>query len=189
MYKVKDFSEDISKIANQNSKNSRSLEVYLRALWSAALDHQDKTVSHRLLLQILKEAFVREPAAIEMEWLNLTEMPDWNYRDDRYVIEAFEDGKVIILEDNVDDFEIFRRAIQFQIADLSRFDEDVFSDPNSYYGVDSTTGNRWYNVHVHQYLHCAASFMTDGSRGGDIPLEQVDWVDLAWILKAGMSYE
>jgi hypothetical protein len=106
-----------------------------------------------------------------------------------YVIEGSRNGQVVVLERGVSDFEIFRRVIQFQIADLNRFNEAVFSDPNSYYGIDSPTGNRWYNFDLRMYLRCATSFLIDTSRGGDVPYEKLNWIDFAWILKAGMAYE
>lgn len=189
MYTIKDFSDDISKIAEQNSINQRPLEEYLRTLWAIACEHQDETLFPEIVLQMLKEAYVQEPAAIESNWLNLTAMPNWNHKDEKYVIEAFVDRKLVIVEDNVADFEVFRRAIQFQIADLNRFAPSVFSDPYGYFGVDSPTGNRWFNFHVDTYLNCAASFLSSGRDAGTVLFNEIDWVDVSWILKAGMSYE
>ncbi|MCP4419169.1 MAG: hypothetical protein GY805_21345 [Chloroflexi bacterium] len=186
---IKEFTTELFKLLDKHDQCNRSLQEYLQTLWAIALENQNHSLSSEMILHMLAEAFTRNPANFESQWLDLTKMPYWNYKDDMYLIEGFRDGKSVILERNITDFEIFRRVILFQIADLSRFDEAVFNDPDSYYGIDSPTRNRWYNLDLKLYLKCAASYLIDVSRGGDVPYEEVDWVDLAWILKAGMSYE
>ncbi len=53
-----------------------------------------------------------------------------------------------------------------------------------YLGLNSPTGNRWYNFDVFTYLECGTAQFDADDKLGDC-----DWTFLAYILKLGRIYE
>jgi hypothetical protein len=88
----------------------------------------------------------------------------------------------------VDEFRILKHTILFQIADLYRMRGNQLADPHQYFGVESPTGNDWYNFEASDYLERGTSTVI-GHGDDDIPFEKCDWVALAEILELGRLYE
>lgn len=163
-----DFRQYIRTLARERrTVTKRSLEEYLRALWSLLKVRQAETVTFSLLGQLLYDAFLTEPVPFDDRWLQYDTPPNL---DEKKKEEAF-----VVLQ----------QMIWYQIADLHLMAQTgQINDPNAFFGIDSPTGQRWYNFDPCSYLECAvAPPIRDPSR------IQSGWYDLAVLLWLGQIYE
>ena len=151
----KDFRDFVmSVLEKQNNNYNGSLEEYLRSLWCVVNEYKEYNVNFSLLATIIENAFKAKPALFEQKWLSYNNPLNWNYRDGTYVIEQLEGHRVKVVASNVDDFDILKHTLLFQIADLHRMRNKQIKDEYRYFGIDSPTGNRWYNFDVFTFLEC-----------------------------------
>ncbi|WP_428070349.1 hypothetical protein [Chryseobacterium gambrini] len=61
-------------------------------------------------------------------------------------------------------------------------------DEWKYYGIDSETGNRWYNFDPSSILDCGMRCFMDGNKNGDQEFK-VSWRTLGDLLEMGRIYE
>ncbi len=70
---------------------------------------------------------------------------------------------------------------------------EQLKDPNGYFGINSPTGNRWYNFDVFTYWECATAGMVDHLISPKSLLanqfDKCTWAVLAALLKLGQIYE
>jgi hypothetical protein len=157
----------------------RPLDEYLRALWGLVQAHQNDPVSFALLANLLTEATLSEATPFDQDWLQFTELPARNERDD--------------------DFEYLRKTILCQIADLHRIKSMNLSPQDLYGGVWLPTGNSWYNFQVDDFLWQAlVGFRAHNgifqkhlstAIGRDPQSTQCDWFLLTDFLGLGQMYE
>ena len=186
----KAFRSAILKILEkQQDRYSSSLEAYLRSLWMLVNQYKNTTVTYALLVKLLEEAFLTTPPDFNHEWLRYEKPISWNYKDGTYVIEKLENHKIIIVERNVDTFRILKHTILFQIADLYRMRDKQLKDEYRYFGVQSPTGNSWYNFDVFTYLKCSTGGIQDHTQHIEVEFTDCDWAVLAGILELGRLYE
>lgn len=138
---------------------------------------------------MLAEAFVTQPAAFDQTWLRYEQPLDYNYQDGQYVLYEYDGYQEKIIEEDVDALQILKHTILFQIADLHRMQGDQLENEFRYLGLQSPTGNSWYNFDVFSYLSCAMHGMSDGSGDENVPFARCDWAELASILCLGRLYE
>jgi hypothetical protein len=161
-----------------------SLEAYLRALWQIASQSQITSPNVQRIADWLDAAFTTKPAPFD---------PKWRERSLDYTssLETRDDWENVIL---------------FQIADLRRMaDAGQLEDKWRYFGIDSPSGERWYNFDPLTYLECGIRGVLGGyeesevivlvSRAGqsaNSPVYKVDelgWGGFAGILECGRIYE
>lgn len=171
---------------SQEDKYSRTLEEYLRSLWSVINQNKDAEVSCELIFNILQIAFVTLPQEFNEQWLSYDDSLNWSYQNGEYVIEGWdrEKSKPIVVQRGISDFKILTHTILFQIADLHRMRGKELNYEWKYYGITSPTGNSWYNFDVFTYLACGTAGFNQEAK-----LEDCDWVFLASILELGRLYE
>ncbi|WP_459195476.1 hypothetical protein [Wukongibacter baidiensis] len=94
------------------------------------------------------------------------------------------------IDDQDNNFQVFKDTILFQINDLNCMekDEGILNNDLIYFGVDSPTGNRWYNFDPLTYLECASAWLED-CYGEDNHIEYISWGLFARFLKMGRLYE
>jgi hypothetical protein len=163
-----DFCQYARTLAHEKATTTeRSLEEYLRALWGLLKLRQAETVTFSLLGQLLHDAFLAEPLPFDKKWLQYNTPPDLDE------------------DENEESFAVTQQMIWYQIADLHLMAQTgQIDDPNAFFGIDSPTGHRWYNVHPSSYLECAvAPLINDGAR------VQCSWGDLTILLWLGQIYE
>jgi hypothetical protein len=151
------------------STYEKSLEEYLRSLWSLIEEQREQTPSYALFGYLLSEAFTRKPMQFNENWLSYEKPPFETGRDD---LSTFEDLQAMIL---------------YQIADLHRMESKAILDKSAFelwLGVDSPTGYTWYNFHPNTFLECASA-----SLAKDSGLIECDWGFLAIFLWVGRIYE
>src|SRR5579859_277742 len=160
------FCQYIRTLASERATTTMSLEEYLRALWGLLKLRQAEGVTFSLLGQLLHDAFEAPPLPFDEQWLQYDTPPDLD-------------------AENEEAFAVLQQMLCYQIADLHLMAQTgQIHDPNAFFGIDSPTGHRWYNLHPSSYLECAvAPPISDGSR------VQCSWGDLAILLWLGQIYE
>jgi hypothetical protein len=180
-------------IEKQEGEHKDSLENHLLSLWAAIKKYETYAPSYSLFATMLTEAFETQPAEFNEEWLRYENDLFWDYQDRSFVIKEYRNDEWIVTETNVNDFEILKHIIFFQIADLHRMDSGQLNDPYKYFGIDSPTGNRWYNFDVFAYWECATAGMEACLDMPDHPrkksFDKCTWATLAKLLQLGQSYE
>jgi hypothetical protein len=162
-----DFCQYVSALSHgKAATTTKSLEEYLRSLWGLIKLRQAKAVTFSLLGQLLVDAFLAEPLPFDEAWLQYNTPPNLD-------------------DDDAEIFSLLQKMICYQIADLHLMAQTgQINDPNAFLGIDSPTGNRWFNFQPSSYLACAASPpINDESR------TRCDWGDLAILLWLGQIYE
>jgi hypothetical protein len=90
-------------------------------------------------------------------------------------------------------FELALETIAFLIADLRRMDKaGILSlDPSIIYGgIDSPTGNRWYNFDSSTFIECGARGARDlVGNDRETELSTISWSEVASIIELGRDYE
>ena len=177
----------------QEDTYTRSLEEYLRSLWKLIGQYKDQSVTYPLFVSLIAEAFETEPIPFDDLWLVYDKELHWDYNQGVYIIRVIADDAWKISESNVDPFRIFEHTILCQIADLYRMRGRQLKDPYRYYGINSPTGNRWYNFDVFTYWECATRGMEDHLRFKDSLIAHrftpCTWATLALLLELGKEYE
>jgi hypothetical protein len=185
----KNFRDFVISILEEQKDNYKgSLEEYLRSLWIVVNEHKDDELNIAQVAFMIENAFNTEPSQFDSQWLSYEKPLNWNRRNNSYVIESFENSQIKIIASNVDDFDILKHTILFQIADLYRMRDNQLKNEGRYFGIDYPTGNRWYNFDVFTYLECGTRGMGDHNIN-TIESTKCDWAGLAGILELGRLYE
>ena len=146
---------------------AKSLEEYLRALWSLVQQAQTKPVTYALLGQLLQNAFLTEPLPFYEVWFKYEAPPDLHE------------------DEHSKSFSILQQMICYQIADLHHMAQaGLLENKWRFYGIDSPTGHRWFNFEPASYLKCALQSIREDGTSTD-----AGWLDLAILLWLGQIYE
>src|SRR5260221_11967935 len=141
---ARDFITFLRELAPRAGDYSGSLEEYLRAVHYLTATHQEEPATWRLLAQILADALSTTPQPFDPNWLEYTAPPE----------AVVEDPEATI----ADPFAALQQMLRYQIADLHRMAEvGTINHPQRYFGIDSPTGNRWYNFEPQTFLECASA--------------------------------
>ena len=161
----KDF---YSRICNLQATDV-SLETYLLSLLKLVeKERAMEDVPAELFLQILQDAFTSEPAKFNPEWLKIKKAP----KDDNYA----------------SGYDYAMAVIQFQISDLHKMKGKQLDDPYKSFGIDSETGERWYNFDAWRNLECGARWCIDAG-SDENEYDVLDWGFLGQLLEMGRIYE
>lgn len=180
-----EFYEQISNLSD-HFKN-RDLETYLLSLLALVEQEKDSNITAELLLKLLQDAFISEPTAFKEEWLSITAAPDENMMSKKFThpeLSAAIDKSIISDKSGID-YSI--AVLQFQIAELHKMRGKQLEDKTRYFGIDSETGNRWYNFDPMTNLECGARCIIDSS--DDEKELVVSWQTLGELLEMGRIYE
>ena len=184
---LEQFGEEIYKL--KETFSHRDLEEYLSAMYKNLNDNMDVYIKEKpsleLVLCILKESFTSLPASFEEEWLQITDAPDLNRMSRKFTNPEIKDGFDKTNMAVVDDMEYTLQVLKFQIAELHRMRGKQLEDEYRYFGIDSETGNRWYNFDPLTNLNCGISCMTDN----EDDISELDWSFLGDLLEDGRIYE
>lgn len=153
-----------------------NLRQFLSALATLISKHKNSEPSWALLATLIQDAISASLPELTIDTKKHLQPPDLEESQGR-----------------VKDFAILQQMINYQIADLQRMaDAGTLENEYRYFGIDSPTGNRWYNFDVDAYLECASSGV-----GGYEPItedestesEPCAWFYLAIFLWLGQIYE
>lgn len=165
--------DQICALSSESAEDTLTLEQYLSSLWKVVSAERDKPLSNERFVAWLAAAFVQEPLPFEPEWLNVVQ-------GDIYLRETYDDAN----------FADWENLILFQIADLKRMAEaGILDNEYKHFGIDSPSGERWYNFDLAGYLECAAAAMygRNGDPAGED--EPVIWGDFIQFLICGQIFE
>ena len=181
-----DFYKQICSL--QERYENRDLEEYLLALLKLVEQAKDQNLIPDLLLKLLQEAFTSEPAVFNSDWLKITDAPDENIMSKKFTNPEISSNidKSIVSEKSGIDYTI--AVIQFQISELHKMRDKQLKDESRYFGIDSETGNRWYNFDPFTNLECGASCMIDNTENENEDME-LTWQTLGELLEMGRIYE
>jgi hypothetical protein len=150
---------------------ARSLEEYLRTLWSLIKQAQGQQTTYALFGQLLYNAFLTEIPLFDEMMLQYEDPPHLDKDEDE--------------AENEDSFSVLQQMICYQIADLHRMAQTgLLENEWRFYGIDSPTGHRWFNFDPASYLECAAQSLQEDGTSID-----VSWMNLAILLWLGQIYE
>lgn len=165
--------EIIEKLGPKLEENTPSLEQYLSALWQVVSAGQEKLLSDKQVVEWLGAAFEQRSPEFRQEWLSVQ-------KGDLYLRDSYDDAT----------FEDWENLILFQIADLKRMDETgMLDDEYKFFGIDSPSGERWYNFDPSGYLKCAATAVFGQDNDSDREGEPFSWGDFIQFLICGQIYE
>lgn len=181
------FADEIENL--ENSFQNKDLETYLLAVYKNLTDNYPVYIKEKptldLILCILKESFTSEPASFDSSWLDITISPDTNRMSRKFTNPDIKDelDKTNLSDTYGMDFTF--DVLRFQISDLHKMRGKQLDDEYRYFGIDSETGNRWYNFDPFTNLSCGVSCMDDNEDGQD----DIDWSFIGSLLEDGRIYE
>lgn len=137
----------VAELSKHEAKNRRTLDEYLRALWSIGCNLSNKeSISLDDFVLMLRNAFHSEPMPYNNDWST-------HYRG---------------VCDDIAGFNFWRHTILSQIVDLREMEKSsILADEYRYFGVDAPSGLRWYNFDPITFLECAAVGSYGGWQPGD----------------------
>ncbi|MFA7444999.1 MAG: hypothetical protein WCY89_03570 [Flavobacteriaceae bacterium] len=157
----------------KNKFENRDLETYLLSLLKLAEQEKNQPLTPDLLLKLIENAFISDPKEFNSEWLSITDAP-----------ESLSIDKSKISDKNEIDYSI--SVLQFQISELHKMRGKQLDDEKRYFGIDSETGNIWYNFDPMTNLECGARCILDSDDEKEFI---VTWQTLGELLEIGRVYE
>lgn len=181
-----EFYENIS--ALKDNFENRELETYLLSLLSLVEQNKNQNLTADLLLKLLQNAFTSEPKEFNSEWLSITTAPDENIMSKKFTNPELNLSidKSVVSDKSGIDYSI--EVLQFQITELHKMKGKQLDDDMRYFGINSETGNRWYNFDPMTNLECGARCILDSEEDEDKEFV-VSWQTLGELLEMGRIYE
>jgi len=157
-----------NRVSSLQVPKALTLETYLLSLLKLVEQKKFEQLTADLFLQLLEEALTSEPAAFDPEWLKIKKAP--------------------VQSEKLNGFDYAVAIIRFQISELRKMKGKQLEDPFRYDGIDSETGNRWYNFDPAGNLECGARCCVDANNN-ESELEGLEWGFLGELLEMGRIYE
>ena len=183
---LNEFYQNISTL--KDNFENRELETYLLSLLSLVEQQKNQDLTTDLLLNLLHNAFTSEPKEFNSEWLSITTAPDENTMSKKFTNPEINIpiDKSVVSEKSGVDYSI--AVLQFQISELYKMKGKQLDDDMRYFGINSETGNRWYNFDPMTNLECGARCILDNEEDEDKEFI-VSWQTLGELLEMGRIYE
>ncbi|WP_313185915.1 hypothetical protein [Sphingobacterium siyangense] len=181
-----EFYENIC--AFKGNFENRELETYLLSLLKLVEQEKNQNLTADLLLNLLQQAFTAEPEEFNPEWLNILKAPDENIISKKFTNPETNASidKSIVSDKSGIDYSI--AVLQFQISELHKMNGKQLNEEMRYFGIDSETGNRWYNFDPMTNLECGVRCILD-SEEDEVKEFIVSWQTLGELLEMGRIYE
>ena len=167
---------------------NRDLEEYLSALLMLVEREKSQALTSELLLKLLQDAFTSEPVAFNPDWLRITDAPDENIMSKKFTNPKFNSGIDKSVVSNESGIGYTVAVLHFQISELHKMRNKQLLDEYKYFGIDSETGNRWYNFDPFTNLECGAAGLFDNAEDESKGIE-ITWQTLGELLEMGRIYE
>lgn len=175
------YNEFYNSINLRNNVENRDLETYLLALLKLVEQEGEQPLTADLLSKLLLDAFTSKPKEFDTEYLKIVEAPDEKtiYKNIAYKT-----------KDSSEDIGIYYSiaVLKFQIAELHKMKGKQLDDKEKHFGIDSETGNRWYNFDPDSILECGTRCFLDHGEEDEQEFE-VSWQTLGDLLEMGRIYE
>lgn len=181
-----EFAKEVESLPN--FFKNRDLEIYLLTIYRDLNDNREKYIKIKptfdFFLEIFKNAFSEKPALFDENWLKISKSPSADILSRKFtnfnIKIANKDFK-----EHIVDFEFTIEVLKFQISELHKMKNKELKDKYRYFGIDSPSGNRWYNFDPFTNLSCGVRCMKDNE---DIN-NPIDWSFIGKLLEDGRVYE
>lgn len=183
---LNEFYQNISTL--KDNFENRELETFLLSLLSLVEQKKNQNLTADLLLNLLHNAFTSEPKEFNSEWLRIKTAPNANIMSKKFTnpeINLSIDKSIVSDKSGVD-YSI--AVLQFQISELNKMKGKQLDDDMRYFGINSETGNRWFNFDPMTNLECGARCILDNEEDEDKEFI-VSWQTLGELLEMGRIYE
>ncbi len=160
---------------------NRDLETYLLALLKLVEQERKQILTADLLLKLIHDACTSEPKKFDNEWLKIVKAPDEETVYKKVSNKANSSSEDIGIYYTI-------AVLQFQIAELHKMKGKQLSDEGRSFGINSETGNRWYNFDPYSILECGMRCYLDYCEDDEQEFE-VSWQTLGDLLEMGRIYE
>ena len=180
---LEEFYDRIENLSGQY--DNRDLEEYLLALYGKVMENKDKELTYDLAIKMIEEAFTAPSVEFKNEWLDCNTAPDENIISKKFTNPDISSSINKENTSTLEPFDFTIAVLKFQIADLHKMRGKQLDDEYRYFGIDSETGNRWYNFDPFGNLECGARCMGDN----DLDFEYLDWSFIGELLENGRIYE
>lgn len=180
---AEEFYKEIDQLPD--SYQNRDLEEYLRALYHIVEQNKSQPLTSELTLDMLKQAFMAEPIPFQNEWLACTTPPDSNRISQKFTNPVINEKINKTNTSSLPPYHFTREVLKFQIAELNKMRGKQLQNELRYFGIQSETGNIWYNFDPFGNLECGARCMVDN----ETSFESIDWSFIGELLENGRIYE
>ena len=180
---AEEFYEKIDDLPQDHE--NRDLEEYLLALYRNVQKYKEEKLTYDLVFKMISEAFTSEAAIFDNGWLSYETPPDVNRMSRKFTNPEISNAIDKTNRSQLEAFEFTEAVLRFQIAELHKMRGKQLSDEFRYFGIDSETGNRWYNFDPFGNLECGARCMVDGEDSFDT----LEWSFIGELLENGRIYE
>ena len=164
---------------------NRDLEEYLLALLKIVEENRAKTLTYELVIDMIKNAFISEPLEFEEEWLKYDTTLDKNRLSKKFTNLEISQSIDKSNYSNLEPYDFTIEVLKFQIAELHRMKGKQLDNEYRYFGIQSQTGNSWYNFDPFGNLECGARCMDDN----ETDFDNLNWSFIGELLENGRIYE
>lgn len=167
------------------SFENRDLEVYLLALLKIVKEKRSKELTFELVIEMMQNAFESEPLQFDNEWLKYNTAPDENRLSKKITNPEISQSIDKSNSSNLAPYDFTIEVLKFQIAELHRMKGKQLENEYRYLGIQSETGNFWYNFDPIGNLECGARCMVDN----ETDFDYLNWSFIGELLENGRIYE
>lgn len=170
---------ELGELESAFKASNKSLEEYWRSMYPLAIKKKHQKPTLKLFFELIKESIDNPIIKLNKDWLRSINPPESNLFE-----EEVKKGEKDLKSDN-DEFEFFLKVLEFQIAELHKMKDKQLKNEHRYFGIDSETGNRWFNFEPIGILECGLSGMDANGLNKDLE----NWIFLGEIIEMGRIYE
>ncbi len=164
---------------------NRDLEEYLLALYKIIEDNKNEPITYGLILTMLKDAFTSDLYNFQNEWLNCNIAPDENRMSKKFTNPEISSSIDKSNSSDLSPYDFTIEVLKFQIAELHKMRGKQLDNEYRFFGIESETGNYWYNFDPFENLICGARCLEDN----DVDFDSLDWSFIGELLENGRIYE
>ncbi len=180
---VTEFYTHITKLSDKFE--NRDLEEYLLALYKLIENKRTEELTYNSIFDIISEAFTSESAPFNNDWLDCNSSPDGNRMSKKFTNPEIREQIDKSNTSGLSPYDFTIEVLKFQIAELHKMRGKQLENEYRYFGVQSETGNYWYNFDPFANLECGARCMEDN----DTDFSSPDWSFFGELLENGRIYE
>jgi len=171
------YKEVMAVVARQQNRDP---EEWLLALYGLTIHYEGIELDKRSFFDFLDKSFCAVPVPFNEEWLSIVAAPDDPWFD-RFVSDA-DSAQWEIWE--VDGYQFAQDVLRFQAAEMHRMRGKQLDNDMRYFGLQSETGNYWFNFDPFGILECGAAGLDRINPGSPY-----NWALLGELLETGRIYE
>jgi len=180
---AEEFYNHISNLSE--SFKNRDLEDYLSALMKIVEENKSKDLTYELVIEMIQDAFESETLEFKDEWLKYDTAPDENRISKKFTNPEISQSIDKSNSSNLKPYDFTIEVLKFQIAELHKMKGKQLEDEYKYFGIQSESGNYWYNFDPFGNLECGARCMEDN----ESDFNKLDWSFIGELLENGRIYE